>query len=81
MLRYICSRMDDDDLKKMASVLGLWNEINAMLRDNAFWKMRIELEWGHTMDGRDANWRRLYYMARMMRILRSIDNATLDEEV
>lgn len=33
---HICSRLGNNDLKKMASGLGLWDEINAMLRDDLF---------------------------------------------
>lgn len=59
---HICSRLGNNDLKKMASGLGLWDEINAMLRDDLFWKMRAEnIEGRHLEHQPDVDWKIEFY--------------------
>lgn len=62
VLSHICSRLSNDDLRKIASGLGLWNEINAMLRDDLFWKMRAENIGGRYLEHQpDVDWKIEFY--------------------
>lgn len=65
ILHQLCSKLDDEILKKLATTLGLWTEINALLRDTSFWKARTGHVWGYILrNQQDMDWKYNYYMAK-----------------
>lgn len=67
VLSHVCSRLSNDDLRKLCSSLGLWDEVNAMLRGNSFWKMRVESIIGrHLASSLDGDWKREFYLPRII---------------